>query len=228
MLDLLRKIFNGNKRIWLIDLLIIAIFLILILFFAIWNPAMPSRMDVDQWAGQLGFSGPLALILTIILETIIAPIPGILISITAGALYGVWPGILYLWIGNIIGSTVSFWIARKLGRLIVKKIIKEKRIKIYDAFLNRNKFLIWVVYVVPIFPVDMIGYVIGLSDMPYKKYLKVIMIGFAINLFILTSFGSRLLTASGGMKLIYALGIMLLLIIAVTTEKIINQKNIDR
>lgn len=215
---------SSMKKIWLTDLLIIAVFLILILSLAIWNPSVPSRMDVDQWVGQWGFSGPLALILTIILETIIAPIPGILISITAGALYGVWPGILYLWIGNIIGSTVSFLIARKLGRLIVKKIIKEERIKIYDDFLRRNKFLVWLVYIVPIFPVDMIGYVIGLSAMPYKHYLKVIAIGFAVNLFILASFGNQLLTASGKMKLVYALGSMLLLVIAITTEKIINQK----
>jgi len=224
MENLLHKIFKGNKQIWLTDLFILIIFIIMIAFYSFWNPSLPSRMDVSEWVNQWGVSGPLALILTIILETIIAPVPGILISITAGVLYGVWPGILYLWIGNIIGGTISFWLARKLGRLIVKKIIKEQRIKVYDDFLSRNKFLIWLVYIVPIFPVDMIGYVIGLSDMPYKKYLKVIMIGFAVNLLILTSFGSQLLTASGGMKLVYALGIMLLLIIAVTTEKITNQK----
>lgn len=218
---------NSIKKIWRVDLVILIIFIILIALYSFWNPTLPSRMDVSEWVNQWGVSGPLALILTIILETVIAPIPGILISITAGVLYGVWPGLLYLWIGNIIGGTISFWIARKLGRLIVKKLIKEERIKIYDAFLNRNKFLIWVVYIIPIFPVDILGYVIGFSAMPYKQYLKVIMIGFAINLFILTSFGNQLLTASGGMKLVYALGIMLVLIIATTTEKIINAKKID-
>jgi uncharacterized membrane protein YdjX (TVP38/TMEM64 family) len=211
-----------KKQIWLTDLLIIFIFLVVIIIFAIWNPTLPTRSVVDEWVSQWGINGPLALILTIIIETVIAPLPGILISITAGALYGIWPGILYLWIGNMIGSNLSYWIARKLGRPIVKKIIPERTILVYDDFLSRNKLLIWLVYIMPIFPVDIIGYVLGLSAVPYKHYLKIITIGFAVNLFILTAFGDQLLTASGNMKLVYVLGIMLLLIFAVTIEKILK------
>jgi uncharacterized membrane protein YdjX (TVP38/TMEM64 family) len=215
------------RKIWGTDLLIIFFFLLLVLVFVLWQPSLPSELDISNWSARLGASGPLALILTIILETVLAPIPGPLISIATGVVYGVWPGILYLWIGNMIGSNLSFWIARKLGRPLVRRLIKDKTIDSFDVFLRRNKLFIWLVYIIPIFPVDVIGYVLGLSDFPYKRYAAVIGLGFAINLFILTSFGDHLLTASGGVKFIYAIIIMVVLLAAMTVEKLITRKRKD-
>ncbi len=222
--ELLNGNFQRNKKIWKTDLAIVSIFFVVALVVIFWNPALPSELDVNTWTDKLGVSGPLALMLTVIIESVIAPLPGTFISIAAGVLYGVWPGMLYVWIANVIGSTLSFWIARKLGRPIVRRLIKEKTIERYDKFLRRNRFLIILMYSVPIFPLDMIGYVIGLADMPYRKYIVIITCGFAINLFILTSFGDHLLTASGGVKALYALLIMVIIIAASTTEKIINRK----
>jgi len=226
MADYLDKI-KKYRKIWGTDLLIIFFFLLLALVFVLWQPSLPSQVDISNWSDRLGVTGPLALILTIILETVLAPIPGPLISIATGVVYGVWPGILYLWIGNMIGSTLSFWIARKLGRPLVRRLIKDRTIDSFDIFLRRNKFLIWLVYIVPIFPVDVIGYILGLSNFLYKRYVVVIGLGFAVNLLILTSFGQHLLTASGGVKFVYALIIMIVLLAAVTVEKLIARKDED-
>ncbi len=212
------------RKIWGIDLLIIFFFLLIVLVFVLWQPSLPSELAISNWSARLGVSGPLALILTIILETVLAPIPGPLVSIVTGVVYGLWPGILYLWIGNMIGSNLSFWLARKLGRPLVRRLIKDKIIDSFDVFLRRNKFFIWLVYIIPIFPVDVIGYVLGLSDFPYKRYITVIGLGFVINLFILTSFGDHLLTASGGVKFIYAIIITVVLLTAMTVEKLITRK----
>ncbi|MDD5040510.1 MAG: VTT domain-containing protein [Patescibacteria group bacterium] len=217
------RVFRTHKDLWKTDLIIIGVFLALVLAFVVWNPSLPTKSDVTEWVSRFGASGPLALMLTVVIESIIAPLPGTFISIGAGVLYGVWPGMLYVWVANIIGSTCSFWIARKLGRPIVQKIIKERTIAKYDKFLRRNRFLVLAMYAVPIFPLDMFGYVIGLADMKYRRFLFIITVGFAINLSILTTFGSKLLSASGGARLGYAFIILLIMLVAVTVEKVFSK-----
>lgn len=219
--DLFDRLFRKNKNIWKIDLLIIIAFLIIILIIAVWQPNVPSREEIDQALEKYGSFGPLAIIGVIILEVIIAPIPGGLIPIAAGALYGVWLGTLYTWIGNVIGSVIAFWLARKLGRPIIKRIISEKKIIYFDYFLQRNRFLVWLVYIIPSFPIDVISFVLGFSDMKFKRFLKIITIGFAAHVFLLAFLGEKILLATGMERIWYLLGVMVIVVVGFTAERII-------
>ena len=68
------------------------------------------------WAGPWG---PAILIGLIILQTIVAPIPGQALGLAAGYLYGFWGGLLYGWLGTVIGSVLAICIARFAGRPLV-------------------------------------------------------------------------------------------------------------
>ena len=194
--------------------------MVIILVFLVWQPELPTETEINELTERFGSLGPLAIIAIIIIETVIAPIPGTIFPIVIGVLYGVWPGILYAWIGNVVGSVIAFFISRKLGRPFAEKIVSKDKIEKYDKFLHRNKTLIWLIYAIPIFPIDIISFVIGLSNIKFKRFLLIVSVGFIINLLILVSFGDQLLTASGGAKVGYALGIMAVILIAVTIEKL--------
>lgn len=222
--DTLKKLFQRNKNVWRTDMIIIGVFLVIVVFFVIWNPELPTRSEVDSWTEQFGGGGPLTIIGIIILETVIAPIPGTIIPIVIGALYGVWPGVLYAWIGNVIGSTIAFYISRKLGRPIALKIVKEKTLQKYDQFLHRNGLLIWLVYAIPIFPIDIISFVVGLSKITYRKFFVIMSVGFTINLLMLTFFGDRLLESSGSARMWYIGAAAIIVVLAVTVEKLVAQK----
>ena len=169
----LKEIYNSifhDSRVWKQDLLVVGFFLVIILIFFLWQPDLPTQAEVDEWVVRFGSLGPLSIIFVIIAETVIAPIPGTIVPIVVGVLYGVWPGMLYAFIGNVVGSTIAFWISRKFGRPLVQKMIKEKNIIKYDKFLHRNKLLIWIVYAVPIFPIDIISFIIDLSNLKFKRF----------------------------------------------------------
>lgn len=207
------------------DLLIIAGALLVILLLAWWRPTLPTAEDITVFTAQWGAAGPLALMLVIILESVLAPIPGTFISIAAGVLYGVWPGVLYVWVANIIGSSLSFLIARYLGRRVVERIVKPESLARYDAFFKRNPLLILLAYMMPIlFPVDMMGYVLGLAGMRYRRFVVFAMVGFAVNLTILTTFGSQLLDASNPVRLMYLGGMVVLVLIALYVQNRIKRK----
>ena len=223
--NLLNKIFRRNKNIWKVDLLIIIGFLVIILVITIWQPNVPGQEEIDLTLEKYGSFGPLAIIGVIILEVIIAPIPGGLIPIAAGALYGVWLGSLYTWLGNVIGSAIAFWLARKLGRPIIKKIVAEKKIIHFDYFLQRNRFLVWLVYIIPVFPIDIISFALGFSDMKFRRFFKIIAIGFVSHILLLTFLGERILLATGTERIWYLLGVMVIVVVGFTVEKIIFKEN---
>lgn len=223
--DKINKIIHNRKINWKVNLIWLIVIILIILVFVYFDSIFPSTEKVEEWTAQFGVYGPLVIIGIIILETVIAPIPGTIVPIVIGALYGVWPGILYAWVGNIIGSIIAFWIARKLGRPVVKKIISEEKIDKYDSYLQNRKIMIWVAYFIPLLPLDTISFVIGLSKISFKFYLAVISIGMAGNLLLLTLFGERLISATGWEKAMWVAITILFLVTAIVIEKVLNKKN---
>lgn len=194
------------------DLGIAAVILAVAALFIVWEPTLPTQGTVERWVKQFGATGPLAVIGFIALEVVIAPIPGGFIPITVGALFGVWPGVLYTWLGNVIGSLLAFALARYVGRPLVTRFVKPATLARLDTFLHRSPKLLWLVYTVPVFPIDMITFAVGLSAIPFRRFVLVMMVGFAVSQIILTTVGGQLLTASGWQRMVVA-GIAVLVVL---------------
>jgi len=225
IVSFLRRTLRRDKSIWKIDLLIIVVFIIIIIIISVWQPSLPGREDIDEALKKYGSFGPLAIIGVIIIEVIIAPIPGGLIPVAAGALYGVWLGSLYVWIGNVTGSIIVFWLARKLAQPIVKKFISKDKVDHFNKFLNRNKIMVWLVYIIPIFPIDIVSIVLGLSHMKFRRFFEIVTIGFVIHILSLTFLGERILVATGTERILYLIAIMFVVVIGFTVEKIIYRES---
>ena len=71
---------------------------------------------------------PLAFIGLYVAQTIVAPIPGQALNFAAGYLFGLIPGILYSWLGLILGSTAALLLARYLGRPLVQRLVNPGRV----------------------------------------------------------------------------------------------------
>ncbi|MEF9919386.1 MAG: TVP38/TMEM64 family protein [Eubacterium sp.] len=128
----------------------------------------------------LGFGGwtPLIYFLFQIVQVIIAPIPGGTTMLVGGALFGgLWGFVLSL-SGILIGSSIAFFIAKKLGRPFILRFISSKWIEkfenIRDSRLNMVLFLI---FLFPGFPDDLFCYLAGLSKMDFKTFILVALLG---------------------------------------------------
>lgn len=194
------------------DIGIAAVALALAALFIVWEPTLPTQETVTRWVEQFGAIGPLAVIGFIALEVVIAPIPGGFLPITVGAIFGLWPGVLYTWVGNVLGSLLAFALARYVGRPLVTRFVKPATLGRLDTFLHRSPKLLWLVYVVPVFPIDIITFAVGLSAIPFRRFVTVMTLGFAMNQLILTTVGDQLLSATGWMRMVIA-GLAVLLVL---------------
>jgi uncharacterized membrane protein YdjX (TVP38/TMEM64 family) len=154
-----------------------------------------NPLAIREYVDGFGAFGPVVVILIIILEVIIAPIPGAIISIGSGAAFGAIDGAIYSYIGNLIGAAIAFWLSRRFGRPLAQRFIKEDKLEHYDRFIrDKGVYGIWIAYMFPVFPVDIISYVLGLSNLRFTTFFKIIAVAFVPNILILSLIGDSLLT----------------------------------
>ena len=152
-------------------------------------------------------SAPL-FVLVVILEVIIAPLPGGPIGYMGAARYGFWTSWPLLWIGNVIGTTLAFLLARRFGAPLFEEHVAERTRARYEALLSGNTLLLWLVYALPIAPVDILSVLAGLSRMTARRFLVVALSGFILRTAIAAYLGASLAEyagMSGAMSIIGAL-----------------------
>ena len=139
-----------------------------------WEPVFAQFMDREQLRETIqgtGVFGPLVFILAQIAQTIIAPIPGQVLGIAGGALFG-WMGLIWGLIGSIVGALIVFLLMRKYGRPLAEKLISKKNLKKFDFLIERRGVAaIFIVFLLPIFPDSVMCYIAGLTKVPIKTLL---------------------------------------------------------
>jgi len=125
--------------------------------------------------------GPLSFIGFIFLQAsqvIISPIPGEVTGIIGGFLYGKFLGILLSTIGLTIGSWTAFSLSRWLGGPFVEKFVRKETINRYDYLLHhKGAFLVFLLFLIPGFPKDLLCYILGLGHLSTKEFLAISTVG---------------------------------------------------
>ncbi len=90
--------------------------------------ALTFLIDLDSvrsWVEQAGIWGPVIFILLKISTIVIAPLSGSPLYPLVGLLFGFWPGILYIEIGDFLGYSIAFFISRFFGEKFVSKLLSD-------------------------------------------------------------------------------------------------------
>lgn len=113
------------------------------------------------------------------IQIVISIIPGQWIQIGAGYFYGVVVAYGISVIGAILGSVITYYIAKKLGRDAMYLFFKEEQIENLIKMLNSKKamIIIFLIYLIPGVPKDLCNYAAGLSSMKFKPFLLVSILG---------------------------------------------------
>ena len=183
-----------DQRVWLRRGIWLLILAMLVVFFLINRELFSaSSEDVAGYVKALGWYGPLAFVLLIMLEVIIAPIPGSFIAIATGYAYGPLLGTIICYTGNILGTTMAFHLARHFGRNLVEKLIKKEKLALYDDFMQREGKLMFVFsFFLPILPPDIVSLIAGLSSIRFRTFIVFAAIGYLPYMLLLNYFGMRL------------------------------------
>ena len=125
-----------------------------------------------QWVDNLGAIAPIAFILIYIIATV-AFLPGSLLTLGAGVLFGVVQGSLYVFVGATMGATLAFLVGRYLAReWISKKIAGNKKFSAIDQAVGQEGFkIVLLTRLSPVFPFNLLNYAMGVTGVSLKDYV---------------------------------------------------------
>ncbi|EKD76482.1 MAG: hypothetical protein ACD_43C00095G0003, partial [uncultured bacterium] len=120
------------------------------------------------------------------------PLPGGWLAIATGYLFGSWPGFIYAYIGNVLGSLIAFALARYFGQRFVQKIVSLENYERYSHKLSRSSLGIGLLYAIPLFPIDVISMLLGVSGITRRRFLTIMLLGFIPNMAIMNFVGGAI------------------------------------
>lgn len=134
-----------------------------------------GRESIQHLVSAAGIYGPIVLILVKIVAIVWVPLPGITLYALAGTLYGFTLGMTYMFVADLIGTTLSFLLARRFGRRIIRWLGGAAALKkvdqLYDK-VGRWRGLVAVRLLLP-GAGDLINYAAGLTPLPLWQYVIV-------------------------------------------------------
>jgi len=138
-------------------------------------------LNKEKMAHFLNSLGPLSFVGFIVLQAsqvIVSPIPGEVTGLIGGFLYGKFLGIVLSTIGLTIGSWTAFSLSRWLGGPFVEKFVRKETMTRYDYLLHhKGVFLVFLLFLIPGFPKDLLCYILGLGHLSTKEFLVISTIG---------------------------------------------------
>lgn len=141
---------------------------------------MDKFQSVEEVLNIIRDTGPwgvLVFILFVVFQVIALPLPAALPAVAGTALYGPTLSFIYISIGTIIGSVLSFWLGRAFGKKLVEWMIgKENTEKYADMMAKKGKPIFIMMMLFPFFPDDLICLVAGLTNMSFKFFLLAVSI----------------------------------------------------
>lgn len=102
-----------------------------------------DRARFQAMVHALGWLGPFVLIAFNALQIIVAPVPGYVVQLGAGFLYGPWWGGLWSTVGLFIGSMTAMGLARAYGRPLVARVIGAQRLSHWEHIIHSDSVYIW-------------------------------------------------------------------------------------
>jgi uncharacterized membrane protein YdjX (TVP38/TMEM64 family) len=192
---------------------------LVILYFAV----TPLRATVDAGVAALdprdlmrfrefllsfGAWAPVVSFLLMVLQSVIAPLPAPVITVTNGLLFGAFWGTVLSWTSAMAGAALCFAIARALGRPVVERLAGTGPLARTDAFFARyGSAAVLVARLIPVISFDVVSYAAGLTRMGIVPFLVATGIGQLPATIVYSALGQNL--SSGSRGALWALGALL-------------------
>ena len=152
---------------------------------AFWRVGKPIlRLVADpaefrEWVQARGFAGMLAYAGMVIVQVLVALIPGEPLEIAAGYAFGALEGTLVCLAAATLGSLLVFVLVRRFGVKLVEVFFSREKLKSL-RFLHhsrRRDYLFAIIFMLPGTPKDLLCYFAGLTDIKFGTWLLICSVG---------------------------------------------------
>lgn len=146
-----------------------------------WRKGLLTSLEALQtYIAGFGKMGVMVFIVFQIVQVVVPVIPGGLGCLAGVLLFGPWYGFLYNYTGICLGSLIVFFISRNCGKSVMYAFFSEKNLARYEKWTgNESRFAKWFALAIffPLAPDDLLCYLAGTTQMGWKKYSAIILLG---------------------------------------------------
>tara|TARA_B100000579_G_C22776882_1_gene827088 strand:- start:491 stop:1240 length:750 start_codon:yes stop_codon:yes gene_type:complete len=150
------------------------------------------KLDNNRFFGQI-----LVCLLFLLrsISIIIPVLPGTIFSVAAGFQFGFVQGLVIIFFADFISCSISFLLARKLGRNYIKNLLGFRQMRKIESiskdYLEKNYFLMTALLMSGFF--DFVCYAIGLTKITWKRFMPALVFSIIISdsPFVASGFAAR-------------------------------------
>ncbi len=126
-----------------------------------------------QWVDRQGIWAPLLFMGMVILQIVVAVIPGEPLEIAAGYAFGALEGTLWCLLGAFAGRVMVFLLVRRFGARAVEVFFPLDKLQSLRFLQNERRLTFWVflLFFLPGTPKDVLCYIAGLTNLPLRSWL---------------------------------------------------------
>lgn len=128
--------------------------------------------EFARYIDGLGALGPLVFVVGYALATV-AFIPGSLLTLAAGAMFGLTRGVMLVFVGATLGSTLAFLLSRYVARRAVeRRLAGNARFAAVDrAIAAQGRRIVILLRLSPAFPFSLLNYALGLTRISLRDFV---------------------------------------------------------
>ena len=219
-----------RKLVWLLAVAVFILFCVLVgIFIGIPMVRLAENPEAFRsWVDQSGVWGRILFVGMVVLQVVVAIIPGEPLELAAGYAFGVVMGTVMCVIGITLGSVIVFLAVRRFGMKIVSLFFDEEKIdKLkFLHYSKRRNLWIFIIFFIPGTPKDILCYFVGLTDIRLSHWVLITSIARLPS--IITS---TMVAHSAGMQNYTTAGIVLIITVIISLvgmmfyRFVVNSKN---
>lgn len=154
--------------------------LCVVIAFWLWRQgAFRSVEALQQCVDSYGGSAAALFVALQGVQVVIPLLPGGVSCLAGVLLFGPWEGLLYNYVGIVLGSLLAFALARNLGKPLLEKLFSRKLHDKYEKWTHENrrfnKFFALAVFL-PGLPDDFLCFLAGTTGMSWKKFALITLV----------------------------------------------------
>ena len=155
-----------------------------------------DEQALEAFIANLGWLGPVALVLINVAQIVVAPIPGYVVQAAAGYLYGPFWGGVWGSVGLLLGSMLAMALARIFGRPLVLRLVSAERLARWERLTHSTSTLIW--FLILLAPTgDLPYFMAGLAQVSFVKILVLTLVIRVPTVFVVAAAGAGVWILSG-------------------------------
>lgn len=124
------------------------------------------------WVNSLGVWGPVVFIAGYVVAAV-AFVPGSVLTLAAGAIFGLAKGIVIVFIAAVLGSAAAFLVSRYVARgAIERRLAGNKRFAAIDRAVGaQGRKIVFLLRLSPVFPFNLLNYGLGLTKVSFTDFM---------------------------------------------------------